>query len=129
MKIILIIALLTTLLGAQSWAKEEKKKKDSGLSMKALGTIDASSAPASKTEIKDEMADHAALYAEPSKVKMSFSCKTSAGLEIKQGEAGYDECLRNVKNEQFNRANKKGNANPNLPASGDNATIKVEFGK
>jgi len=118
-----------------TWAKGEKEeatgksKKANGISMSALGKIDAASAPTPKNEIKDEMADHAALYAEPSKVKMTFSCKTASGQELKQGEVGYDECLRNVKNEQFNKANKKSGTNSSLPTNGENATIKVEFGK
>ncbi len=131
MKTLLLACLVIFSFTSLVWAKTEKKK-DNGISMSALGKIDESNAPATKTETKDEMADHAALYAQPSSVKMSFSCKTAAGVELKQGEVGYDECLRNVKNEQFNKSQKKGNGAsnvPGVPGNGENATIKVEFGK
>lgn len=115
---ILVLSLINPVFGT------EKKKKGGAIiktsasnkaSMKELGAIDSKTLdmdPKSKTE---EIADETALYAEPGKVKINFSCKAHDGHEIKQGEKGYDECLQKVK------SNKN---NPHEP----NADIKVNFG-
>jgi hypothetical protein len=63
----------------------------------------------------NEIVGDTALYTEPGKVKVHFTCKAKDGHEIKQGETGYDECLQKVKND-----------NPN--SKDPSADIKVNFG-
>jgi hypothetical protein len=62
--------------------------------------------PESETE---EVAEKTGLYTDNHSMKAKVSCKTKAGHEIKQGEKGYEECIKNVKNE--------------------NSDVKVEFEK
>lgn len=119
MKFLLLSALvLSTFSTAFSTEKKRpiiKTSASNKASMKELGKIDSKTLDMEPASKKEEIADETALYTEPSKVKVNFSCKAKDGHEIKQGEKGYDECLQKVKNDKNN---------PNQP----NADIKVNFG-
>lgn len=47
--------------------------------------------PSSKTR---EIVDETALYTEKHGMKAKVSCKTKEGKELKQGDKGYEECLK-----------------------------------
>ena len=57
----------------------------------------------------EEMADKTGLYTNNYSMKAKVSCKAHDGHEIKQGEKGYEECIKNAKN--------------------DSSAVKVEFEK
>nr|BDT27743.1 hypothetical protein BHI3_12090 [Bacteriovorax sp. HI3] len=114
----LLMALLTLSLSTYAAEKTKKTAKtSSGTSktMSELGKIDQSTLDLEAKDKKADIADETALYTEPGKIKVNFSCKAKDGHEIKQGEKGYDECLQKVKNDKNN---------PHEP----NADIKVHLG-
>lgn len=116
MKLVVLLSLLVFSLNAVA---ENKKKSD--LTMSAMGNIHEAKLKASKAEMKDEAADETALYAQPGHVKMSVTCKNHAGVNLNKEDKGYDECLKNIKNEQLNK-----NRNPN---EAEKASLNIEFGK
>ncbi len=81
-------------------AEKPKKTQSSSASkkMSELGKIDQKTLDVESSRGKAEVAEETALYTEPDKIKLKFSCKAKDGHDIKQGEAGYDECLQKVKN-------------------------------
>lgn len=116
----LLLSVLVLSTVSPAFAADKKKaiiktSANDKASMKELGKIDSKTLDMEPQSKKEEIADETALYAEPSKVKVNFSCKAKDGHEIKQGEKGYDECLQKVKNDKNN---------PHEP----NADIKVNFG-
>lgn len=119
MKFLVLVFALS--LSANSFAAEKSKKIASSKSsstktMKELGKIDDKTLDVEgNKDAKAEVIDETALYAEPGKMKVNFSCKAKDGHEIKQGEQGYDDCLQKVKNDKNN---------PHEP----NADIKVHLG-
>ena len=112
MKLVVLLSLLVFSLNAVA---ENKKKSD--LTMSAMGVIE----DAELKSKKDETAEDTALYTQLGHVKMSVTCKNRAGVNLKQEDKGYDECLKNIKNEQLNK-----NRNPN---EAEKASLNIEFGK
>lgn len=114
----LLMALLTFSLSLQAAEKTKKTAKTSSATSKTmseLGKIDQSTLDLEAKDKKADIADETALYTEPGKIKVNFSCKAKDGHEIKQGEKGYDECLQKVKNDKNN-------------PHGPNADIKIHVG-
>lgn len=117
----LLLSVLVLSMATSALAAEKKKgaliktSASNKASMKELGKIDSKTLDMEPNSEKEEIVDQTALYAEPGKVKVNFSCKAKDGHEIKQGEKGYEECLQKVKNDKNN-------------PHGPNADIKVNFG-
>ncbi|AUN97621.1 hypothetical protein DOM21_13315 [Bacteriovorax stolpii] len=114
----LLMVLLTFSLSAHAAEKTKKAAKNApatSKTMSELGKIDQSTLDLEAKDKNAGIAEETALYAEPGKMKVNFSCKAKDGHEIKQGEKGYDECLQKVKNDKNN---------PHEP----NADIKVHLG-
>lgn len=114
-----LVVLMSLLVFSLSTFAENKKKSD--LTMSAMGNIHEAKLKASKAELKEETAEETALYAQPGQVKMSVTCKNEAGVNLKKEDKGYDDCLKNIKNEQLNK-----NRNPN---EAEKASLNIEFGK
>lgn len=55
--------------------------------------------PESTTE---EVSEKTGLYTNKHSMKAQITCKNSDGREIKQGQKGYKECLKNVKTDDSN---------------------------
>lgn len=116
-----LVLLFALSLSVNSFSAEKTKKtaslkSSSTKTMKELGKIDSNTLDIEGgKDAKAEAVDETALYTEPGKMKVNFSCKAKDGHEIKQGEQGYDECLQKVKNDKNN---------PHEP----NADIKVHLG-
>ena len=101
----LLLSLLVLSTAAMS---AEKKVVAQAATKKTVTTGDKTLdvTPESKSE---EMADQTGLYTEKHSMKAHISCKAKDGHVIKHGEKGYEECIKNVKN--------------------DNSDVKVEFEK
>lgn len=101
----LLLSLLV--LSTSSFAAEKKVVAQTTTKTKAATTdktLDVT--PESKTQ---EVADETALYTEKHMMKAKVSCKAKDGHELKQGDKGYEECLKKVK--------------------GKDSDVKVEFEK
>lgn len=109
--------ILTLVLGLMNsvYAADPKKKvaqANTSNTMKELGKIDQKTLDLEgKKNEKAEIADETALYTEPGKIKVNISCKAKDGHQIKQGEAGYEECLQKVKSDKHNSKDPKADLN------------------
>lgn len=97
-----LLVLSTTILSAENKTVAQAPTKKPVINLDK--TLDVT--PESESE---EVAEKTGLYTESHSMKANVSCKTKAGREIKQGEKGYKECLKNVKKK--------------------NSDVKVEFEK
>lgn len=61
------------------------------------GTLDVT-----PTSVKEDVTEDTALVMKPETVKVDINCKARDGHEIKQGEAGYEDCLNKVKKNKHN---------------------------
>lgn len=112
---LLVLSLTSNLNAAEKSKKVAASKTNATNKMKTLGTVDQETLDVEAKDKNADVKDETALYTDSDKMKVSFSCKTKDGHEIKQGEKGYDECLQKVKNDKNN---------PHDP----NADIKVHLG-
>ena len=97
-----LLVLSTTVMSS------EKKTVAQASAKKTVVTSDKTLDVTPESE-SEEVAEKTGLYTDSHSMKANVSCKTKAGREIKQGEKGYKECIKNVKNK--------------------NSDVKVEFEK
>ena len=99
MKLILVLILIVPTL---SWAEKKMTAKD----MSMLGKIDEN---AIKNAGPNKPVDQAPAATAGS--KFSVSCKDTSGKEFKTGEAGYEDCLNQLRMKgSVKKDNKDGNS-------------------
>jgi len=101
--------LLLSLLVLSTAAMSADKKTIAQATTKKTGTTSAKTLDVTPESKSEEMADQTGLYTEKHSMKANISCKSKDGHVIKHCEKGYEECIKNVKN--------------------DSSDVKVEFEK
>lgn len=104
MKYLLLSLLVLSTAAMSADKKTVAQATNKKAAAEASNTLDVE--PGSKSE---EMAEQTGLYTNKHSMKAKISCKAKDGHEIKHGEKGYEECIKNVKN--------------------DSSDVKVEFEK
>jgi hypothetical protein len=108
MKYLTLVALLLSMnvLAADKKVAQAGKQK---VDMSQLGKIDQKTLDVAPAKKSTEDVD---LMTEKHDMKVVVNCKTADGREIKQGEAGYDLCLQEVKSKK----------------KADGANVEMKFG-
>jgi hypothetical protein len=111
----LLSLLVISLMSSPAWSAEGKKTAASptkSTNSKVIpdqnkGTLDIT--PSGKEDVTEDTA----LVMKPEDVKADVTCKAHNGHELKHGDKGYKDCLKNVKKDKNNK----------------DAEIKVDFKK
>lgn len=101
---ILLTMLAFSLISTMSFAATSASKSTQSKVMnnQNKGTLDVT--PTSK---KDEVADDTPLVMNSEGVRVDITCKSHDGQILKQGDKGYDKCLKNVKKDKTKKDNIK----------------------
>ena len=113
----LLLSLLV--LSSATFAADKKPKgaTANGNKMSAQDKMDSKTLDINPGDKSKDVGEDTALYTDSDKMKMKVTCKSHTdGHELKQGEAGYEDCLQKVKNDK---------KNPHKP----NADINVKVGE
>lgn len=101
--------LLLALLIFSTSAMSADKKRVAQTTTKKTVAVSDKTLDVTPESPSEEMADKTGLYTNNHSMKAHVTCKAKDGHVIKHGEKGYEECIKNVKN--------------------DNSDVKVEFEK
>ncbi len=56
---------------------------------------------------KEEIVDQTATWTDKNPIKAHITCKAKDGHELKQGDSGYDACIKKVKEDKHNKEDPK----------------------
>ncbi|MBC7427655.1 MAG: hypothetical protein H7336_03525 [Bacteriovorax sp.] len=98
----LILSMLVLSTSAHAADSKMKSTTKNIVKSESTGTMDID--PKNKTE---EMADQTATLSDKDVAKMYVTCKAKDGHEMKQGDTGYEDCLKKVKSDKKNSKDPK----------------------
>ena len=97
------LLLCLMVISFQVQAVETKKSANVMKSNRAKTTSDTTGTlDVDPKSAKEGVTEDTALVMKPENVKVDINCKARDGHEIKQGEAGYEDCLKKVKSSKHN---------------------------